>query len=394
MRKILGKWLLPLFAVCMLVFAIYHVVQAQQKPPKPPPPVQPARTPFGRTVAGAGIIEARSQNIAVGSAMPGLVMEVFAPEELGLPARPDMTPWEALIGQQVQQGDPLFRVDDRQLNALLGVHEANLASARANLAKLEQMPRKEELDVSKAKKDVAKATLDVQRDLAERDAKLVGSGSVSEEEYRQRRLNQLIAQRQLLQSEADYSLSKNGAWEPDKAIARAAVKMAEAQVRQDKTDIERAIIRAPVDGVVLQVNVRPGEFVAPVSNQAQVVLGAVTDRVNVRVDIDEHDIPRFKPGAPAVASLRGAPDTKYPLTFVRVEPYVIPKKSLTGDNTERVDTRVLQVLYSLKRGDRPIYVGQQLDVFIDVGAPAPDATAPPESADANDGLAGKVPARP
>ena len=92
--------------------------------------------------------------------------------------------------------------------------------------------------------------------------------------------------------------------------------------------------------MVLQVNVRPGEFVGANPGQALVLLGAVTDRVNVRVDIDEHDIPRFKPGAPAVASLRGAPDKKYPLTFVRVEPYVIPKKSLTGDNTERVDTRV------------------------------------------------------
>jgi len=79
-----------------------------------------------------------------------------------------------------------------------------------------------------------------------------------------------------------------------------------------------------------------------------------------------------------VASLRGAPDKKYPLTFVRVEPYVIPKKSLTGDNTERVDTRVLQVIYSLKIEGKPIYVGQQLDVFLDVGE-ADKPVAPPES---------------
>jgi hypothetical protein len=109
-------------------------------------------------------------------------------------------------------------------------------------------------------------------------------------------------------------------------------------------------------------------------------LGTVTDKVNVRVDIDEHDIPRFKPGAAAMASFRGAPDKKFPLDFVRVEPYVIPKKSLTGDNTERVDTRVLQVIYSLKTEGKPIYVGQQLDVFIDVGATEENTpVAPPES---------------
>ena len=380
MRKLFGKLLLPLLAVGMLVFAIYHVVQAQQKPPKPPPPLEPARTPFGRTVAGAGIVEARSQNIAIGSALPGLVLKVWSPEELELPAKPGMTPWEGLIGQHVKEGDPLFRVDDRQLKSMLAFHEANLASAKAQLAKLEQMPRKEELEVSKAKKDVAKATVELQRDLAERDAKLVGSGSVSEEEYRQRRLNQMVAQRQLLQAEADFTLMKNGAWEPDKAIARAAIKLAEAQIQQDHTDIDRAIVRAPMDAVVLQVNVRPGEYVGANPGAALVVLGAVTDRVNVRVDIDEHDIPRFQAGAAAVASLRGAPDKKYPLTYVRIEPYVIPKKSLTGDNTERVDTRVLQVIYSLETKGKPIYVGQQLDVFIDVGEARKDKpVAPPES---------------
>ncbi|MHB1425343.1 MAG: HlyD family secretion protein [Gemmataceae bacterium] len=379
MNKRFGKFVLPLFAVGMLGFAIYHVVEAQQQPPKPPPPLEPARTPFGRTVAGAGIVEARSQNIAIGSALPGVVLKVWSPEELGLPARSDMTPWEALIGQHVKKGDPLFRVDDRQLQSLLAFHEANLASARAQLAKLELMPRPEELAVSKAKEEVAQATVDVQRDLAERDAKLIASGAVTDEQYQQHHLSLRTAQKQLMQAKADLALTRAGSWEPDKEIARAAIKLAEAQVRQDKTDIDRAIVRAPIDGIVLQVNIRPGEFVAPVSNQAQVVLGAVTDHVNIRVDIDEHDIPRFRPGAPAVASLRGAPDKTYPLTFVRVEPYVIPKRSLTGDNTERVDTRVMQAIYSLKPEDQPIYVGQQLDVFIDVGPAETDKKTPRES---------------
>jgi hypothetical protein len=51
------------------------------------------------------------------------------------------------------------------------------------------------------------------------------------------------------------------------------------------------------------------------------------------------------------------------------------RRSLTGESTERVDTRVLQVLYSFQPGDRPIYVGQQMDVFIK--APPLAATLPP-----------------
>jgi hypothetical protein len=52
------------------------------------------------------------------------------------------------------------------------------------------------------------------------------------------------------------------------------------------------------------------------------------------------------------------------LDFVRVEPYVVPKRSLTGDNTERIDTRVLQVIYKVKDPGDNLYVGQQVDVFV------------------------------
>ena len=115
----------------------------------------------------------------------------------------------------------------------------------------------------------------------------------------------------------------------------------------------------------MQVNVRPGEFVGAPPSQALMVLGH-SAKLHVRVDVDEHDIPRFRKDTPAVASPRGSPDVKYPLKFVRVEPFVVPKKSLTGDTTERMDTRVLQVIYALdSTGRPPVYVGQQTDVFID-----------------------------
>jgi HlyD family secretion protein len=69
--------------------------------------------------------------------------------------------------------------------------------------------------------------------------------------------------------------------------------------------------------------------------------------------------------ATAVGYLRGNKAISVPLKFVRFEPYVIPKVSLTGESTERVDTRVLQAIYSFERGNLPIYVGQQMNVYID-----------------------------
>ena len=67
------------------------------------------------------------------------------------------------------------------------------------------------------------------------------------------------------------------------------------------------------------------------------------------------------------ATVRGNPKLKTDLTFVRVEPYVVPKRSLTGESTERVDTRVLQVIYAIDAPSPGLYVGQQLDVSLNAG---------------------------
>jgi multidrug efflux pump subunit AcrA (membrane-fusion protein) len=353
MFKFLGKWFQPLLAAGLLTFAVFHVVKAQQTPPKPPPPVEPSRTPFGKTVAGAGLVEAVNENVSLGAALPGIVEKVYVPVEK--------------VGQVVKKGDALFLVDSRQLKAQLRYQTANLRVAQAQLARLKQQPRAEELPPKEAAVQVAMAQVALQQDLANRARKLLPSRAMSQEDVNQRVLQVEVSRKQLAQATRDYELLKAGAWKPDLDIAQVQVDLAEAMLEQTKTDMDRLLVRAPKDGVVLQVNVREGEYVGAQPSQALVVLGDTNKKVHVRVDVDEHDIPRFKTNRPAQASIRGTPQSKYPLKFLRVEPYVIPKKSLTGDNTERVDTRVLQVIYELDTVGRPIYVGQQLDVFIDVG---------------------------
>jgi multidrug resistance efflux pump len=350
--KRVTRFLLPVLATSMLVLAVYHVVQAAQVLPRPAPPAEPPRTAFTHTVGGAGIVEAWTENISIGTPLPGVVLEVYVPVEK--------------VGQTVKKGDPLFLVDNRQLLATLKSNKANLRAARAQLGKLNAQPRPEEVPPSEARVKVAEANVDVQRDLAERARRLRPTGAMAVEDVNQRVLALAVAQRQLAQARADDALLKAGAWKFDKDIARAQVALAEAQVLQTRTDLDRVLVRAPRDGVVLQVNVREGEYVGTPPGQALMLLGAVNDKVHVRVDIDEHDIPRFTRGARAVASPRGNAHITYPLRYERVETYVIPKKSLTGDNTERVDTRVLQVIYSM-RTDGRVYVGQQMDVFIDAG---------------------------
>ena len=140
--------------------------------------------------------------------------------------------------------------------------------------------------------------------------------------------------------------------------------LARAGVEQTSLLRERLTVRAPIAGTILQANIRAGEFAAAGAARAPLVLGDI-DQVQVRADVDEQLAPRVREGAAAVGYLKG--DTRHPLAleFVRIEPSIVPKTSLTGAATERVDTRVLQVIYKLPaRHGRPIYVGQQLDLFI------------------------------
>src|SRR5208283_3312948 len=121
---------------------------------------------------------------------------------------------------------------------------------------------------------------------------------------------------------------------------KANVEQARARAEQDEVQLALLEVRAPVDGTILQVNVRPGEYVTTLGSQSLILMGSLKP-LHVRVNIDEEDLPRLEVDAPARAKIRGdVRQEVIPLRFVRLEPYIVPKVSLTGVNTERVDTRV------------------------------------------------------
>jgi len=124
-----------------------------------------------------------------------------------------------------------------------------------------------------------------------------------------------------------------------------------------------ATIKAPFAGEVLQVNTRQGEFVSLDPRNPPVILGH-TGPLQVRVDVDESQASNVRPNQPAVAYLKGDPSKHFPMRFVRIEPMMVPKTSLTGSSMERVDVRVLQLIYAFDPPSFPVYVGQQLDVYM------------------------------
>jgi multidrug resistance efflux pump len=349
MRLSISRVVLPAFALGMAGLGFYHVQERSQTAPLLAPPESPAKTPFEHVVAGTGVVEAQTENIAIGAALPGLALDVYVPS--------------SKAGEHVRAGTPLFRIDDRHLKAQLGVAEAELVSAKARLAKLEQQPRLEELPPSLAKVKTATAKVALALDQFERAKRLRITSAVADEEHINRQLSYEAAIHEQAQAQAEYELLRAGAWKPDLLIAEASIKEAQAKVEQLRVEIDRCLVVAPVDGVVLQVNIRPGERISDLDTKPLMVLGGL-EKVHVRIDIDERDIDRYRPGAAAKAYPRGDANCELGLRFVRVEPFVVPKKSLTGESTERVDTRVLQVIYAIEPGSANVYVGQQLDAFI------------------------------
>jgi len=361
------KYLIPVLSVTGIVFALIMLKVSGQPVPAAQPVAEPAQTPFRTSIAGAGIIEARSENIAIGTQVPGIVTEIYVK-----------------VGSTVKAGDPLFKIDDRSLQADLSIRKTQLSLALARLSRLQAMPRAEDVPPLEAQVKRAQAALaDLKTQLSLLES-VKDRRAISTDDLNRRRYAVQVGEAQLAEAQAQLALMKAGTWKLDIDVARADAESAEAQVKATETEIARLTVRAPVDGEVLQVKIHLGEFAQTGVLQTPLVLLGDISRFHVRVDVDEHDVWRFRSTAPAVAFVRGNSNMKTPLTFVRVEPYIVPKKSLTGDSTERVDTRVLQILYSFDRKALPVYIGQQMDVFIEAppvdqaAATARSPHAPPE----------------
>jgi HlyD family secretion protein len=312
------RLVLPFIGILAALGATFSIARTQPHREATQPPARPPVSDFPSTVAAVGLVEASTENISVGTPLAGVVARVF------------VTP-----GQTVKGGDPLFELDVRHLRADLGVREQALAVARARA-------------------EVARARLeDLQRQL-EFAEQVKDKRAISTEELTRRSSAVQTAAAQLQE-------------------ATVQVAAAQSQSHAVEVELERSIVRSPIDAEVLQVKLRAGEFAPAAPTSTPLVLLGRSKPLHVRVDVDEHEGWRVRPGAEGVGHLRGNAEVKTPLRFVRFEPFVIPKRSLTGDSTERVDTRVLQVIYRVERDDLPLFVGQQLDVFIDAQGDAGEA---------------------
>src|SRR5262245_46136064 len=110
------KYLIPILAIVGVAFGVTTVLNGNKVVPPASPVADPSQAPYAVFVAGSGIVEASSENIAIGTEIPGIVSKIFVE-----------------IGSRVRAGDPLFTIDDRAARAELAQREAGVQVAEAAL---------------------------------------------------------------------------------------------------------------------------------------------------------------------------------------------------------------------------------------------------------------------
>jgi len=309
------RQILPAIAVVGLLgaaaFILAGLPDRTLSDPEREPPHAPADLAAKPRVAGSGVVEPSSETIQIGSALSGLVT--------GLYVEP---------GDRVGEGQLLFKVDDRAARAQLREARAAITESRAAIAEAQS----------------ARAT-------AARQLAL----------YRQVEDPAAVSRTEVIRAEGEAAAASERL-----RLAQARLQAAEARAGSARTEIDRLAIRAPIAGEILAVNIRKGEFVSTMGGggaQPFIEMGQ-TSPLHVRIDIDEEQAPHLRLGAPATVSPRGAANRQVEAVFVRAEPLVVPKRSLTNSAAERVDVRVLQVIYQLPETNGLFRVGQQVDAYI------------------------------
>ncbi len=359
-----GRWIFYLSALGAMVGLVAAILYARQNPPLPPV-FQPAANPYAQGIYANGIVESDQQS--------GANVNLY-PEVSGTVVRID-----AREGQAVRRGDVLIEIEDSVQRALTAQQKAQAEAADAQLAALKAQPRKETLEVMRAQVGASQAGLKTVQDQLDKlqTASRLNPKAVSRDALdnainaeRVARGNLAVAQRQL-------ELTRAGAWVYDIRNQERQLDALQKAAAASAALLNKYAVRAPMDGVVMSINTAVGAYVSPQGtydaytqgNTPLAVMGSGQGRLAVRVYLDEILVNRLPAGTvEARMTLRGT-DISIPLEYVRTQPYVSPKIQLSDQRTERVDVRVLPLVFRFERpANVMVYPGQLVDVYLR-GAP-------------------------
>lgn len=327
-----------------------------------PPVFNPAANPYAEGIYAEGIVESvqsSGSNINMYPEVAGTVKQILVGE-----------------GQVVHKGQVLLLVDDSIQRATAAQQSSQAQASHAMLEELKAEPRKETLEISTAQVKVAESSLKLAKDTLEKTqaAYAVDPGAVSKDSLDSALNTADIAKENLEVAQKQYALTKAGAWIYDINNQQKQYLALKKAYAASSALLGKYTLRAPRDGVVLSINTIVGAYVSPQGaynaytqgSDPILVVGDSGAHLNVRCYVDEILVSKLPAPAQIKAqmTIRGT-DIHVPLTFDRIQPLISPKIELSDQRQERVDVRVLPVIFRL---DRPtnvnLYPGELVDVYI------------------------------
>ena len=341
-RRSRSFWLI---AAGLAVIAALNLVALARR--SAPDPGEAATAASARPlVAGPGVVEAVSESIKVGAQIGGTLQRVLVDE-----------------GDTVTAGQVIAELVSDDFRARLASAEAELAARQADLRRVENGARGEERRQAAAELRQAEADLaHAQADHA-RGQELFGEKVISRSEMDrfEQALRTATAQVDALREHS--ALVSADAREEDRARAQANVALARAKLSEARAYLDKTVVHAPIDGVVLRRYAKLGETV---STQFDSPIVTVADRstVRVRMDVDETDVARVRLGQAAYITADAFGTRRFAGRVVRIGQVLGKKNVRTDEPNERVDQKVLETLIELQDG-RDLPIGLRVRAFLE-----------------------------
>lgn len=277
------------------------------------------------------------------------------------------------VGDKVQKGDTLAVLDN--FNQVENAVEAAKANLNIRMATLNQTKRMIEASLSEAQASFsrAKVTYASAKTELERATALLESGVTTRATYdkAQARANETLLDVERARATLTRYAVENGIPQADILVAEANVQAAKADLVRAISDMDKAIVKASVDGTVLDIHAKPGER-PPASGILN--LGN-TDKMTVEVEVYQTLIGRVSIGDPVIISARALPqDLTGTVNAIGLE---IGRQTITSDDpAANTDARVVDVIVVLDAVSSDIAsrltnleVVARIDAGRDVGRP-------------------------
>ncbi len=245
------------------------------------------------------------------------------------------------IGDKVKTGQVLVRLEDDEYRANLLTTQGNLETLKARLAEAEHGSRPEEVAKAKAEVDQARADQENARITLERSRDLVAQQILPQQTLDDAKARYDSMAAKVASLERAYELVRLGPRQEQIDALRAQVNQAKGTLDYSQIQLDNTVIRAPIDGTILERNVEKGEFVTTgfvgdKGAKGYVVALADLKDLEVELDINQNDFAKLDPKQPGLITTDAYPDRNYPGVIREISPQANRQKA-----TVQVKVKVL-----------------------------------------------------